>query len=140
RLPAWGQTGRRSPGAVWGFAQRRKGIPTMPLNQLRDSGQPITLLPDVQRTTLGLDVLGRFICNTWEEATANGTRRFDAVVIGAGMFGGYCGANNNLKVLVLDAGPFMLATHLQNLPRAGVNVPSPLNPENDPGVARELVW
>ena len=26
-----------------------------------------------------------FVCNTWEEATANGMRHFDAVV-----FGGYC--------------------------------------------------
>ena len=119
----------------------------MPLNRLFDSGQQITPPPDVQRTTLGLDVLGRFICNTLEEATANNTRRFDAVVIGAGMFGGYCadkifrfGAANGLKVLVLDAGPFLIATHLQNLPRAGINVPGPLNPTNDPGVARELVW
>jgi hypothetical protein len=119
----------------------------MPLNRLFDSGQQITPPPDVQRTTLGLDLLGRFICNTLEEATANNTRRFDAVVIGAGMFGGYCadkifrfGAANGLKVLVLDAGPFLIATHLQNLPRAGINVPGPLNPTNDPGVARELVW
>jgi len=119
----------------------------MPLNQLRDSGQPITPLPDVQRTTLGLDALGRFVCNTWEEATANGTRVFDAVVIGAGMFGGYCadkiyraGGANNLKVLVLDAGPLLIPTHVQNLPSAGLNVPGPLYPGNDPGVARELVW
>ena len=62
----------------------------MPLDPLVDSGQPIAPPPDVQRTTLGLDVLSRFVCNTWDEATANGTRRFDAVVIGAGMFGGYC--------------------------------------------------
>lgn len=85
----------------------------MPLDWLVDSGQPISPAPDVQRTTLGLDVLGRFVCNTWDEATANGTRRFDAVVIGAGMFGGYCadkiyalGAAAGLKVLVLEAGPF----------------------------------
>ena len=77
----------------------------MPLDRLMDSGQPITPPPDVQRTTLGLDVLGRFVRNTWDEATAGGTRRFDAVVIGAGMFGAYCaekiyrfGAANNLKV------------------------------------------
>jgi choline dehydrogenase-like flavoprotein len=119
----------------------------MPLNRLFDSGQQISPPPDVQRTTIGLDVLGRFICNTWEEATANSTRRFDAVVIGAGMFGGYCadkifrfGSNNNLKVLVLEAGPFMVATHLQNLPKAGINVPGQINPANEPGVARELVW
>ncbi len=78
----------------------------MPLNTLIDSGQPSLPLPDVQHTTLGIDVLSRFVCNTWDEATANGSRRFDAVVIGAGMFGGYCadkiyrfGAANNLKVL-----------------------------------------
>jgi len=91
----------------------------MPLNRLTDSGQPIVPPPDVQRTTLGLDLLGRFVCNTWDEATASGTRRFDAVVIGAGMFGGYgaekiyrFGAANGLKVLVLDAGPFLIPTHL----------------------------
>src|SRR5690349_18551005 len=99
------------------------------LNRLFDSGQMIVPPPDVQRTTLGLDVLGRFVCNTWDEAT-NGTRLFDAVVIGAGMFGGYCaekifrfGAANGLKVLVLDGGAFLLPTHLQNLPRVGLNVP-----------------
>ncbi len=119
----------------------------MPLNTLIDSGQPIFPLPDVQHTTLGIDVLSRFVCNTWDEATANGSRRFDAVVIGAGMFGGYCadkiyrfGAANNLKVLVLDAGSFLLPTHLQNLPDIGLDVPGPLDPANDPGVPRDLVW
>lgn len=119
----------------------------MSLNKLTDSGQPILPPPDVQHTTLGIDVLSRFVCNTWDEATANGSRRFDAVVIGAGMFGGYCadkiyrfGAANNLKVLVLDAGSFLLPTHLQNLPDVGLNVPGPLDPANDPGVPRELVW
>ena len=62
----------------------------MTLNRLVDSGQPITPPPDVQRTSLGLDALGRFVCNTWDEATANSTRPFDAIVIGGGMFGGYC--------------------------------------------------
>jgi len=101
----------------------------------------------VQRTTLGLDVLSRFVCNTWEEATANGTRHFDAVVIGAGMFGGYCadkifrdGQANGLKVLVLEAGPFLIPTHVQNLPNIGLNVPDPLFPANDPGIPRDLVW
>ncbi len=119
----------------------------MPLDRLIDSGQPIVPPPDVQRTTLGLDVLSRFVCNTWDEATAAGTRQFDAVVIGAGMFGGYCaekiyqfGTANNLKVLVLDAGPFLLPTHLQNLPDVGLDVPGPLFPANDPGTARDLVW
>jgi len=119
----------------------------MPLNTLLDSGQPIVPLPDVQRTTLGLDAPGRFVCNTWDEATSNGTRHFDAIVIGAGMFGGYCadkiyrfGAANNLKVLVLDAGSFLLPTHLQNLPNIGLSVPGPLSPANDPGAPRESIW
>ena len=119
----------------------------MPLDRLVDTGQQITPPPDVQRTTLGLDVMGRFVCNTWEEATANGTRQFDAVVIGAGMFGGYCadkiyrlGQAGGLKVLVLDAGPFLIPTHVQNLPNIGLNVPGPMFPANDPGIPRELVW
>jgi hypothetical protein len=97
----------------------------VPLNRLDDSGRQLPP-PDVQRTTLGLDVLGRFVTNTWDEAVRNGGRPLNAVVIGAGMFGGYCaekiyrlGANAGLRVLVLDAGPFLLPTHVQNLPRTG---------------------
>jgi hypothetical protein len=119
----------------------------MPLDWLVDSGQKISPPPDVQHTTLGLDVLGRFVCNTWEEATANGTRRFDAVIIGAGMFGSYCaekiyelGEDSGLKVLVLEAGPFVIPTHMQNLPDIGLNIPDPLLPANDPGTPRDLVW
>jgi choline dehydrogenase-like flavoprotein len=115
----------------------------MPLNRLDDSGQPISP-PDVQRTTLGLDVLSRFVASTWDEAVQNGGKPFDAIVIGAGMFGGYCaekiyrfGAAAGLRVLVLDAGPFLLPTHVQNLPRVGLNVPGP---GQDTGAARELVW
>ena len=119
----------------------------MPLDSLIDSGHQIVPPPDVQRTTLGLDVLSRFVCNTWDEATANGTRHFDAVVIGAGMFGGYCaekiyefGEGSGLRVLILEAGPFLLPTHVQNLPNIGLNVPNPLLPANDPGIPRNLVW
>lgn len=119
----------------------------MTLNRLIDSGQQIVPPPDVQHTSLGIDALSRFVCNTWEEATASGTRQFDAIVIGAGMFGGYCadklfrdGQVRSLKVLVLDAGGFLVPTHAQNLPNAGLNVPDPITPSNDPGVARELVW
>jgi choline dehydrogenase-like flavoprotein len=119
----------------------------MPHNRLNDSGQQIVPPPDVQRATLGLDVLSRFVCNTWEEATTNGGRPFDAVVIGAGMFGGYCadkiyrfGAANNLRVLVLDAGPFLIPCHYQNLPDIDLDIPAAINPANDPGVARDLVW
>jgi choline dehydrogenase-like flavoprotein len=128
-------------------------ICSMPLNYLTDSGNPIQERPDVQRTSLSLDVLGRFVCNTWDEAVNNGGKPFDAVVIGAGMFGGYCaekifrgvGALPNatpakLRVLVLEAGPFLVPTHVQNLPRIGLNVPNPIFPSADNGHARELVW
>src|ERR1700745_1359723 len=119
----------------------------MPLNWLNDSGNRIDPPPDEQRTTLGLDVLSRFVCNTWDEATNNGGRPFDAVVIGAGMFGGYCadkiyrlGTERNLRVLVLDAGPFLIPCHYQNLPDIGLKIPAAISPANDPGIARDLVW
>src|SRR5215472_8078526 len=112
------------------------------LNRLIDAGSPATL----QDTTLSLDVLGRFICNTWDEVTNNGGVQFDAIVIGSGMFGAYCAEkiyrHSNLRVLVLEAGPFLVSEHVQNLARIGLNVagaaPVPDN-ASDPGT-RELVW
>ena len=53
----------------------------MPLNRLADTGQSIQPPPDVQRTTMSLDALGRFVCNTWDEAVNNTGAPFDAVVI-----------------------------------------------------------
>ncbi|WP_020094669.1 GMC oxidoreductase [Methylobacterium sp. 285MFTsu5.1] len=118
----------------------------MPLNRLDDTGQLIQP-PDIQRTTLSLDVLGRFVCSTWDEAINNGGAPFDVVIIGAGMFGGYCAdklarasGRRPLRVLLLEAGPFLLPTHLQNLPRMGLNVPGPRPPTQDDGRPRELVW
>ncbi|MGL4966998.1 MAG: GMC oxidoreductase [Inquilinus sp.] len=102
---------------------------------------------DVQRTTLSIDALGRYICSTWAEATQNGGRPFDAVVVGSGMYGAYCaekiwrfGAAKGLRVLVLEAGPFLISEHVQNIADIGLNVPSALDPAQDPGVPRELVW
>ena len=115
----------------------------MPLNRLDDTGQPIQPPPDVQRTTMSLDVMGRFVCNTWDEAINNGGAPFDAIVIGGGMFGGYCAnriSRAGGRVLVLEAGPFLVPSHVQNLPRTGLNVPSPMLPSQDNGIARELVW
>lgn len=111
------------------------------------------LMPDgaqrvpVQETEFSLDVLGRYICSTWDEATTNGGVGFDAVVIGAGMFGAYCAEKiyrlgPNLRVLVLDAGTLLVTEHMQNLSRIGLNAASPVAvPQNasDPGV-RERVW
>ena len=107
--------------------------------------------PDVQRTSLSLDVLGRFICSTWDEATTN--PEFDVVVIGSGMYGAYCAAEiytesarpgrTPLRVLVLEAGPFLVHEHSQNIPDLGLA--NPFRPVIDTfGPAarrtRDLVW
>lgn len=85
---------------------------------------------EVQDTTFTTDVLGRYICNTWDEATANGGVAFDAIVIGAGMFGAYCAEKiyrlgPNLRVLVLDAGSILVTEHTQNLARIGLDAAGP---------------
>lgn len=100
----------------------------------------------VQDTEFSQDVTGRYICNTWDEATQNGGVEFDAVVIGAGMFGAYCAEklyrNSNLRVLVLDAGCLLVTEHVQNLSRIGLNAGGAVKVESnnqDPG-PRERVW
>jgi hypothetical protein len=114
----------------------------MTLNRLNDSLQPLPS-PDVQRTTLSLDLMGRFVCDTWEEAVGNGGAPFDVVIIGAGMFGGYCAdvifRKSSLRVLVLDAGPFVAATHFQNMPNVALFAPGPIDPASpQPGMGNAL--
>ena len=113
----------------------------MPLPQLITGNR----LVEVQETSFSHDVLGRYICNTWDEATNNSGAPFDSVVLGAGMFGSYCAekiyrrdAAANKRVLVLEAGGFLVSEHVQNLARIGLNVPGPIS--SDPGIARERVW
>ncbi len=112
------------------------------INRLTEINQPV----EVQETTFTTDVMGRYICSTWDEAVNNGGVRFDAVVIGAGMFGAYCAEklyrNANLRVLVLDAGSFLVSEHVQNLARIGLNVSATVqvaSNSQDPG-PRERVW
>jgi len=56
---------------------------------------------------------------------------FYAIVIGAGIYGAYLAeeiyrrGNGNLRVLVLDAGSFLVSEQVQNLSRTGLNVPGP---------------
>src|SRR5438067_1474487 len=115
------------------------------LNRLQDTSIPTTF----QESTLSTDAVGRFACSTWDEAINNGGLPFDIVVIGAGMFGGYCAEKLyrfsdaiNLRVLVLDAGSFLVTTHLQNLPKIDLN-PAPLKRvtrnQDDPG-PQSAVW
>ena len=137
----------RGPGRGRSQSKSNAGEPchtcTMPLDRLDDSHQPLPI-PDVQRTTLSVDVMGRYICNTWDEAVSNGGAPFDVVILGAGMFGGYCADHiyrtSNQRILVLDAGPFLAATHLQNLPDIGLFAPDPIDPTSDTGQPRNLIW
>jgi choline dehydrogenase-like flavoprotein len=49
-------------------------------------------------------------------------------------------SNPGKRVLLLDAGRFLVTEHVQNLARIGLDIPAPILPANDPGVARALVW
>jgi choline dehydrogenase-like flavoprotein len=97
-----------------------------------------------QPTDFTLDVLGRYTCNTFDEALANSDasyrsnardlsgnalpprgdmRPFDFIVIGGGTFGGavaeqlfYRSTGRSERILVLEGGPFLLPEHWQNLP------------------------
>src|SRR6266566_4962697 len=99
---------------------------------------------EVQESAFSIDVLGRYICNTYDEAINNGGFPFDAIVIGAGMYGSYVAekiyrqGQGNLRVLLLEAGSFLVSEHVQNLSRIGLNVPGPIT--SDPGTPRERVW
>jgi hypothetical protein len=83
-----------------------------------------------ESTTFTLDNMGRFFCNTLQEAlesaaqTVAGRRReFDVIVIGGGTFGSVVAehlftadATRSRRILVLEGGPFVLPEHVQNLP------------------------
>ncbi|MFF3400360.1 family 16 glycoside hydrolase [Streptomyces sp. NPDC002659] len=92
-----------------------------------------------EMTDFSRDVLGRYVCNTLAEAMAStselahpGARPFDVVVVGGGSFGAVVAAHlfnidaaRAHRVLVLEAGPFVLPEHVQNLPVLGLDVPTP---------------
>ena len=86
-----------------------------------------------ESTTFTLDNMGRFLCNTLQEAldstgqTVGGRQRqFDAIIVGGGTFGGVVAEHlfatdttRSRRILVLEAGPFVLPEHVQNLPFMG---------------------
>lgn len=123
----------------------------MPLNQLVPNGNPAR--DDVQQTDFGYDVVPRYICNNWQEIAAArgpGAYPFDVVIIGAGMFGGYCaeklyrrGGGAALRILLLDGGAFLLQSHIQNLPQqlgGKVGGPNYLRRRDDASGAQNVVW
>jgi choline dehydrogenase-like flavoprotein len=106
------------------------------------------LLPS-QETSFALDNMGRYLCNTLDEAIASAGRTvagkprdFDVVVVGGGSFGSVV-ANGLLmrdhtrsrRILVLEQGPFVLPEHVQNLPfmggDPGFRVPWVVRPTSD---------
>src|SRR5213593_2945917 len=90
---------------------------------------PLTSEP----TSFTLDNMGRFLCNTLQEAldggaqTIAGRRRdFDVIIVGGGTFGAVVAAHlfitdrfRSRRILVLEAGPFVLPEHVQNMPFLG---------------------
>lgn len=100
-----------------------------------------------QKTDFALDVLGRYVCNTFDEALANSDpayratatdlngnplpprgdmRPFDVIIVGGGTFGAavaeqlwFRSTGRSERILVLEGGPFLLAEHVQNLPTLG---------------------
>jgi len=96
-------------------------------------------------TVFTRDILGRYVCNTLTEALQSGP--FDVIIIGGGTFGlslaqdlffrsrrfdqGPGGVPqdtlkpSNYRILVLEAGPFSLPEHVQDVPNLGlVNPPA----------------
>src|SRR5580765_1520471 len=81
-------------------------------------------------TTFTLDNMGRFLCNTLQEAldstgvaVGGRARGFDVIVVGGGTFGSviahklFAGDKwRSRRILVLEQGPFVLPEHQQNLP------------------------
>ena len=94
----------------------------------------------VQNTTFSIDALARNICNTWDEAVGSGGPPFTVIVVGSGAYGGYLAAkaatlHPGARVLVLEAGPFLLSEHVQNLGDVGLNVASADRTGERPGGA-----
>lgn len=104
-----------------------------------------------QITDFTRDVLGRYLCNGLDEAarsadtgTRSDARPFDIIIIGGGSFGGVLAQHlfhndktHSHRILVLEAGPFLIPEHVQNLPMLGLNPPAPSM--TDPGPRAE-VW
>ncbi|MCK7580600.1 MAG: hypothetical protein MZV65_36460 [Chromatiales bacterium] len=86
-------------------------------------------------TTFTRDVLGRYTCNTFQEAKDSAdpglrpdARPFDIIIVGGGTFGSalaqqifFSDAARAHRILVLEGGPFLLPEHVQNLPMLGLN-------------------
>lgn len=86
-----------------------------------------------ESTHFSLDNMGRFLCNTLQEAQDSAAQRvggrrrdFDVIVVGGGTFGAVVAEHlfvtdttHSRRILVLEGGPFVLPEHFQNMPFLG---------------------
>src|SRR5262249_26898527 len=82
-----------------------------------------------ENTTFTLDTMGRFVCNTVQEATDSvnqllhgHTHPFDVIIVGGGTFGSVMAEvlftldpTNSRRILILEGGPFVIPEHVQNM-------------------------
>src|SRR4051794_24917517 len=94
-----------------------------------------------ESSSFTLDNMGRFLCNTLQEALdssaqviAGRQRDFDVIIVGGGTFGAVVAEHlfttdvtRSRRILVLEAGPFVLPEHVQNMPFLG-GAPDPRVP------------
>src|SRR5260370_34991506 len=95
-----------------------------------------------QDTSFSVDAIARNFCNTWEEAMTNPA--FDVVVVGCGMYGGYLAdklfrESKTKRMLLLEAGAFLIPEHFQNIAAIGFDLPDPIDPADDKGFPRDFV-
>lgn len=99
-----------------------------------------------QSTAFSKDVVGRYVCNGFDEATLSAdpnprpdlgrpsarpdARPFDIIILGAGTFGSALAQHlfeNDVtashRILVLEGGPLTIPEHTQNLPMIGLGTP-----------------
>ena len=90
--------------------------------------------PTPQSTEFTRDIIGRYVCNGLDEALRStdtsvrpDARPFDTVIIGGGTFGAVLAqqlfsadSEHQHRILVLEAGPFAMPEHVQNLPMIGI--------------------
>jgi GMC oxidoreductase len=105
-----------------------------------------------QPTDFSLDVLGRYVCNTFDEAKVAsepslGGRPFDFIIVGGGTFGSalaehlwFRSIGRSERVLVLDAGPFLVTEHVQNLPAIGLDSGDAVNHHQPQKEVWGLAW
>src|SRR5690242_13779429 len=86
--------------------------------------------PIILSTTFSLDDIGRYVCNTLDEAKASqdpavhpDARPFDFIIVGGGSFGAVAATHlfdadtsHRYRSVVLEAGPLAFPEHVQNLP------------------------